>query len=533
MALDVGKWTIFHMVEDAILQMAKMVCVFGPSGNEAFILTEDNDVFALGANVHACLALPNGTSTLKPKKVEKLSNLDVQEFSFGNAPHVLALTGSGEVYGWGGNSYSQVGLASSSSVQIPTLIGGALAGRHISKVACGGNHSMVLTSNGEVFAWGYNNSGQIGSGSTVNQATPRKVTAGIGSKEIFCIACGQSSSMAIDSNGELYSWGYNGNGQLGLGCNTNQPNPCRVTGLIGTFVTKVVCGYAHSLALSDTGNVFSWGANQNGQLGTGSKANVVTPFRIATDKGRFIDVTACHYSHMSSATTALGKVYVCGLCKGQSVTCLTATNFKFADDAFGCLSSPSSMSRPLCIGDKKPSKTVSEAIALAFNDETTSDVTFIIGEKYVHAHKAILKVRCEYFKTMFQDHWAEDGQNEIKITTYSYPVFYAFLRYIYTDEVELPPEDAIGLLDLANAYCEVQLKRLSEIIIKNGITVQNAIMLLAAALKYDAEDLEEFCFKFCVNHMTAVTQTEAFQKLDENTLKDFILKASRWGAFKY
>lgn len=47
------------------------------------------------------------------------------------------------------------------------------------------------------------------------------------------------------------------------------------------------------------------------------------------------------------------------------------------------------------------------------------------------------------------------------------------------------------------------------------------------------QDLEEFCFKFCVNHMTAVTQTEAFQKLDENTLKDFILKASRWGAFKY
>ena len=45
----------------------------------------------------------------------------------------------------------------------------------------------------------------------------------------------------------------------------------------------------------------------------------------------------------------------------------------------------------------------------------------------------------------------------------------------------------LGLLDLANAYCEPQLKRLSEMIIKNGITVQNAIMLLAAALKYDAE----------------------------------------------
>lgn len=47
-----------------------------------------------------------------------------------------------------------------------------------------------------------------------------------------------------------------------------------------------MCGYAHSLALSDTGNIYAWGANQNGQLGTGSKANLVTPSRIATDKGR-------------------------------------------------------------------------------------------------------------------------------------------------------------------------------------------------------------------------------------------------------
>ncbi|XP_028401889.1 RCC1 and BTB domain-containing protein 1-like [Dendronephthya gigantea] len=531
--LDVGKWCIFHMVDDAILQVAKTVCVFGPSGNEAFIITKEDDVYAFGANVNSCLALASGTSTLQPKKVEKLSKLNITSFSFGSAPHVLALTGSGQVYGWGGNSYSQVGLASSSSVQAPTLIGGALSGKTVTKIACGGNHSLALISTGEVYAWGYNNSGQIGSGSTVNQATPRKVTAGIGSKEIVNIACGQSSSMAIDNNGELYSWGYNGNGQLGLGCNTNQPNPCRVTGLIGTFVTKIVCGYAHSLALSDTGNIYAWGANQNGQLGTGSKANLVTPSRIATDRGRFIDITACHYSHMSSATTALGKIYVWGLCKGQSVTALMATNFKCADNAYACLSSAPSMSRPLTIGNRKTLKTVSETMAMAFNDKGTSDVTFIIDDKFVYVHKAILKIRCEYFKAMFQDHWPEDGQNEIKITSYSYSVFYAFLRYLYTDQVDLAPEDAIGLLDLANAYCEPQLKRLSEMIIKNGITVQNAIMLLAAALKYDAEDLEEFCFKFCVNHMTAVTQTDAFQNLDENTLKDFILKASQWGAFKY
>lgn len=57
--------------------------------------------------------------------------------------------GDGQVYGWGGNSYSQVGLASSSSVQVPTLIGGALSGKTVTKIACGGNHSLALISTGE------------------------------------------------------------------------------------------------------------------------------------------------------------------------------------------------------------------------------------------------------------------------------------------------------------------------------------------------------------------------------------------------
>ena len=91
--LDVGKWSIFHMVDDSILRLAKTVCVFGPSGNEAFILTKDDDVFVMGANINACLALASGTSTLHLKKVEKLSKLNIATFSFGSAPHVLALTG--------------------------------------------------------------------------------------------------------------------------------------------------------------------------------------------------------------------------------------------------------------------------------------------------------------------------------------------------------------------------------------------------------------------------------------------------------
>ncbi|CAL1267530.1 unnamed protein product [Larinioides sclopetarius] len=86
------------------------------------------------------------------------------------------------------------------------------------------------------------------------------------------------------------------------------------------------------------------------------------------------------------------------------------------------------------------------------------------------------------------------------------------------------------LLDLANSFCEVQLKKHCECIIKHGITVENVAMLCAMAIKYCAKELEEFCFGFALNHLTAVNQTEAFNKLEEPTIKNFIVKAARHGA---
>ena len=124
-------------------------------------------------------------------------------------------------------------------------------------MACGSHHSLVLTSEGEVFSWGQNNCGQIGTGTTTNQSTPKKIVYGHASKcshaVAIKIACGQTSSMLVLDSGEVFGWGYNGNGQLGLGNNINQLSPCRVSALNGLVIVKVVCGYAHTLALTDEG----------------------------------------------------------------------------------------------------------------------------------------------------------------------------------------------------------------------------------------------------------------------------------------
>ncbi|XP_078613708.1 RCC1 and BTB domain-containing protein 1-like isoform X1 [Branchiostoma floridae x Branchiostoma japonicum] len=541
--LSVERWPIFSLLDPEFISSIKQACVFGSSGNEAIVITQDDDVYALGSNCSSCLGVGDAQSGLEPRKIDILCKKKIVDIGYGSGPHVLVCTDNGDLYSWGHNGYSQLGNGSTNQGLSPQLITTNLIGRKVVKVACGSHHSLALTLEGEVFAWGYNNCGQVGSGTTTNQATPRKVAACLDhlegeppainrTRKVTEIACGQTSSMALLDNGEVYGWGYNGNGQLGVGNNVNQPNPCRVAALQQMIVVQIVCGYAHAMALTDEGSVYAWGANSYGQLGTGNKANLVTPTKIALDKGRFVEIGATHYNHVSSAITQTGKVYMWGQCRGQSITSPMETRFSTVDDAFACFSMPAVTWRPLSF-ETDNFYTIERHLRMAFDNQETSDLKFMVEGRVVHVHKAVLKIRCEHFRSMFQAHWGEDDKDVIEITQFSYPVYRAFLEYLYTDQVDLPPEDAIGLLDLANSYCEQQLKKLCERIIKQGITVENAAMLLAAAIKYEARDLEEFCFRFCFNHMTAVTQTEAFNKLDEQTVKNFILKAAQRGAFKY
>ena len=224
-------------------------------------------------------------------------------FNTSNIIPVAAYTESGELYSWGHNGYCQLGNGSTNQGLTPALIQNSLLGRKVVQVACGSHHSLCLTADGDIFSWGQNNCGQIGSGTTTNQSTPRKVSASFGGRKVVGITCGQTSSMAVLENGEVYGWGYNGNGQLGLGNNINQLNPQRVTALQGVVVTNVVCGYAHTLAVTDEGVLYAWGANSYGQLGTGNKANSCTPTKVGEDLGRIVEIVATNYNHISATLT--------------------------------------------------------------------------------------------------------------------------------------------------------------------------------------------------------------------------------------
>ncbi|KAM8974940.1 RCC1 and BTB domain-containing protein 2 [Pelodytes ibericus] len=524
--VDIGKWPIFALCPQEDLKFIQQACVFG-AGNEVLYVTKNDEVFVIGTNSSGCLGIGDVQSTIEPRRLDMLSGKKIVSLSCGSGPHVVVLTSDGEVYSWGHNAYSQLGNGSTNQALTPCQVSTNLVNKKVINVACGSHHSMVSTSDGEVYAWGYNNSGQVGSGSTANQPIPRKVTSCLQNKIVIGIACGQMSSMAVVDNGEVYAWGYNGNGQLGLGSSGNQPTPCRIAALQGIRVEQVVCGYAHTLALTDEGGMYGWGANSYGQLGTGNKSNQSYPVQVSVEKERIVEIAACHSSHTSGAKSQSGQVFMWGQCRGQSVVFPHLTHFICTDDVFACFSTPAVMWRPLSV-EPDDHLTVSESLKKEFDNPETADLKFLVDEKYIHVHKVLLQIRCEHFRSLLH----ESEEEIIEMNQFSYSVFRAFLEYLYTDNISISPEDAIGLLELATLYRENRLKQLCQQTIKQGICEENAVILLSAAVQYDAQDLEEFCFRFCINHMTVVTQTDAFAEMDSDLLKNFINKASRAGAFK-
>uniref|UniRef100_A0AAQ5Y1P7 BTB domain-containing protein n=1 Tax=Amphiprion ocellaris TaxID=80972 RepID=A0AAQ5Y1P7_AMPOC len=520
-------WPVFALLPPEELRLIRQACVFGSAANEALYVTVNDEVFALGTNCSGCLGLGDLQSTIEPRRIDVLCGKKIVSLSYGTGPHVVIATADGEVFAWGHNGYSQLGNGTTNHGLTPALVSTNLLSKRVTEVACGSHHTIALTTDGEVYAWGYNNSGQVGSGSTANQPTPRRVSSCLQNKVVVNIACGQLCSMAVLDNGEIYGWGYNCNGQLGLGNNGNQQTPCRIAALQGVNIIQVACGYAHTLALTDEGFVYAWGANSYGQLGTGNKSNQALPTLINTDKERMVEVAACHTSHTSAAKTQSGQVLMWGQCRGQAVASPHLTHFSSTDDVFACFATPAVTWHLLSV-DGDDYLTVAQSLKKEFDSPEISDLKFLVDGKCIHVHKALLKIRCEHFRALLN----ETDEDAIEIHQFSYLVYRAFLEYLYTDTINLPPEDAIGLLDLATFYRETRLKRLCQETIKRGISEENAITLLSAAVKYEARDLEEFCFKFCVNHLTAVTQTQAFADMDHDLLKNFISKASRYGAFK-
>jgi alpha-tubulin suppressor-like RCC1 family protein len=152
---------------------------------------------------------------------------------------------------------------------------------NISKIIPGKSCWYIITINGDVYSWGYNNYGQLGLGTTTNTNVPTKIS---GLSNVSNIVVNDDySAYAVTTSGNVYSWGYNNHGQLGIGSTTYASSPTQITTL--SKITKLVAKDDSVFAFTSSGNIYAWGYNAFGQLGTGSTDDATTPTLISNLSG--------------------------------------------------------------------------------------------------------------------------------------------------------------------------------------------------------------------------------------------------------
>lgn len=189
--------------------------------------------------------------------------------------HSIAVSRSGEVWVWGNGNNSRLGFPNSASVLLPRKLT-SLDHVQVATVACGAHHSMVLTVSGDLWTWGANGDGQCGVGLLCNSITTPTFVPTNGS--VLAIAGGGFHSLAvIGTKRRLFSWGSNSHGQLGVSGNQERciVDPRRVS--FELQVVHVAAGALHSAAVDTKGNLWSFGHGGYGQLGTGSIKHSYSP----------------------------------------------------------------------------------------------------------------------------------------------------------------------------------------------------------------------------------------------------------------
>lgn len=373
--------------------------------------------------------------------------------------------------------------------------------------------------------------------------------------------------MVLTDEGEVYAWGKNGYGQIGNGNTNTCMVPVKIgSKLEGAVVIQIAAGDNHSMALTKGGNVFTWGQNNHGQLGSGTNRRdmgqiTIVPFGEVPEesspvgkeilKRRVVEIGTV--SNTSCAVMENGDVYLWGQTGSLRLVTPTLTSYRSSDEALLCgMGNERRTWRPLIFDSNATKKrktaeqfrnTFGEVFErIAADDESVTkecDLTFIVEGKRIKVHKAVISLRCEHFRNMFAHNWKESqgvGPNNegLEIQGVTYAAFYAFLKYLYTNELdeELSPVVAIELKDLANSYCEKHLKGLCSDIIERGIKVENAAQLLGLSIRYRDEKAQKLSTMFILNFFSDVLVTPGFKELESDVCYSLLLLARDKKLFK-
>eukprot|EP01006_Ploeotia_vitrea_P006406 TRINITY_DN13022_c0_g1_i1.p1 TRINITY_DN13022_c0_g1~~TRINITY_DN13022_c0_g1_i1.p1 ORF type:complete len:429 (-),score=43.89 TRINITY_DN13022_c0_g1_i1:133-1383(-) len=265
-------------------------------------------------------------------KIEKDCGIPTPVPQLRNAIHVAcgeactaAVTKDGDLYVWGSGRGGRLGTGNEEVATTPVKVNGV---KNVTEVSVGENHLGCVTCDGSVFTWGKNNHGALGNGTSGGSASHPTQVEKL-PPDCVHICCGYQNTAVVTQEGAVYIWGANDHAKLGLGTppSESQHTPTLLPGL--PPVSMVALGSIYSAAVTKEGQLFTWGYGGGGNLGLGNRKSFSTPQLVVGLEGITVCHVACTVGQINPVThgnapgtenphtliiTADGSAYGCGSC---------------------------------------------------------------------------------------------------------------------------------------------------------------------------------------------------------------------------
>lgn len=277
-----------------------------------FAVTADGKIYSTGYGAAGRLGIGGADSVMVPTLLESIQHIFIKKVAVNSGgKHCLALSSEGHIYSWGEGDDGKLGHGNRLSYEKPRLIE-ALLGTEIVDIACGGHHNAGITSAGWLYTWGKGRYGRLGHGDSDDQLRPKVVYALKGYK-VIDVACGSgdAQTLCVTDDDNVWSWGDGDYGKLGRGGSDGCKVPMKIESLAGLGVIKVECGSQFSVALTRSGAVYTWGKGDYHRLGHGTDDHVRRPRKVAALQGKKIISIATGSLHCVACSDK-GEVFTWG-----------------------------------------------------------------------------------------------------------------------------------------------------------------------------------------------------------------------------